>query len=119
MKNLLLLTGIIFSSISFAQETSTDKKPKLEIRANNTEDNIHRKTNDHKAERIELKKDDRKDHSHKPAQERHHRPHADGKGTENTKGEQHKKEQHHEKRNEQRQERNHQHKERREAAPKG
>ena len=117
MKNLLLFTGIIFSSFSFAQETNTDKKPKLEIRIANTEDNIHRKNNDHKAERIELKKDDRKDHTHKPAQEKHHRQHAEGKRTENKKEDQPKKE-HHDKHKEQHQERIHQHQEHRETTPK-
>ena len=66
----------------------------------------------------ELKKDDRKDHTHKPAQEKHHRQHADGKRTENKKEDQPKKE-HHDKHKEQHQERIHQHQEHRETTPKG
>jgi hypothetical protein len=119
MKNLLLLTGIFFASFSFSQETNIDAKPKLEIRTENAEDNIHRKTNEHKVERIELKKDDRKDHTHKPTQERHRRPLAEGKRSDATKVERHKKEHHHDKRREQRRERIHERKERRETSPKG
>jgi hypothetical protein len=99
MKNLVLLSALVISTASFSQETSSDKKPKLEIRSSNSENQIHRKTNDHKAERIELKKEDRRDHTVKPTTERHHRPHLDGK-KEHTKKErvnEHKKEQRHEK----------------------
>ncbi len=103
MKNLLLLIALFLSVFTFAQDANGDKKPKLEIRSSNTDNEIHRKTNDHKLERIDLKKEDRKDHTHKPTNERHHRPHLDGKHKEHRK-EELKKERHHDKRKEHRQE---------------
>ena len=79
MKNLVLLSAIFLSAFSFAQDANGDKKPKLEIRVSNTDNEIHRKTNDHKSERIDLKKEDRQDHTHKPTLERYRRPHLDDK----------------------------------------
>ena len=105
MKNILFLTSFFVSVYSFTQNNTGEKTLKLEIRSTNTDHEIHRRSNDHKLERIELKREDRRDHTHKPTIERHHRPHLDGKrGDRPQKGDL-KKERHHEKRNEQRQER--------------
>ena len=104
MKNLVLLITILFSVVSFAQDVNGEKKPKLEIRSNNTDHEIHRKTNDHKSERVDLKKEDRRDHAHKPAIERHNRPHLDGKLGDRPRREEIKKERRNDKHIEQRQE---------------
>ncbi len=104
MKNLVLLTAILFTAFSFAQDANGEKKPKLEIRSINADHEIHRKTNDHKSERIDLKKEDLRDHAHKPTLERHNRPHLDGKHGDRPRREDVKKERHHEKHIEQGQE---------------
>ena len=88
MKNLVLFASLFISIFSYAQNNSGEKKLKIEIRSINTEYEIHRKTNDHSLERIDLKKEDRKEHMHKPDFQRHNRPHLDSKIEEKpTKGE--------------------------------
>ena len=88
MKNLVLFASLFFSIFSYTQNNSGEKKLKIEIRSINTEYEIHRKTNDHSLERIDLKKEDRKEHMHKPDFQRHNRPHLDSKIEEKpTKGE--------------------------------
>ena len=88
MKNLVLFASLFISIFSYAQNNSGEKKLKIEIRSSNTEYEIHRKTNDHYLERIDLKKEDRKEHMHKPDFQRHNRPHLDSKIEEKpTKGE--------------------------------
>ncbi len=88
MKNLVLFASLFFSIFSYTQNNSGEKKLKIEIRSSNTEYEIHRKTNDHSLERIDLKKEDRKEHMHKPDLQRHNRPHLDSKLEEKpTKGE--------------------------------
>ena len=104
MKNLVLITAIFVTVFSFAQDANGEKKPKLEIRSIHADYEIHRKNNDHKSERIDLKKEDLREHAHKPTIERHIRPHLDGKNGERPRREDVKKERHHEKHIEQRKE---------------
>ena len=82
MKKLVLFAALFISIFSYAQNNSGDKNLKIEIRSSNTEYEIHRKTNDHSSERIDLKKEDRKEHMHKLDFQRHNRPHLDSKGEE-------------------------------------
>lgn len=114
MKNLVLLIAIFFSVVSFAQDANREKKPKLEIRSNNTDHEIHRRTNDHKSERIELRREERSERANKPLLERRQRPNFDGKRGEERRKESKSLEINNEKRKEIRQERNQQRRERRE-----
>jgi len=100
MKNILLFIVIFFSSIVFGQAITAEKKAKLEIRSTTQENEIHRKSNEHNEERITMKKEDQRDHTHKPALERHQRPHLDGKHTEHPGKETLKREHHPNKQNE-------------------
>ena len=114
MKNLVLLIATFFSVVSLAQDTNGEKKPKLEIRSNNTDNEIHRKTNDHKSERIELRREERRERANKPLLERRQRPNFDGKRGEERRRESKTREINIEKRKEIRQELNQQRRERRE-----
>jgi hypothetical protein len=104
MKNLVFLTTIFFSAYSFAQGEQGEKKPKLEIRTSNAVHEIHRKTNEHKLERIDLKRDDKRENTHKPTLERHQRPHLDRKNGERPSKQDLKKDRYNEIRQEKRQE---------------
>lgn len=77
MKNLLFLTSFFISLYSFSQNTLGEKKLKLEIRSTNSENEVFRKTNEHTSERINLKREDKKDLLLTPGTNRHNRPHFD------------------------------------------
>ena len=114
MKNSLFFTFLFVTLFSFSQNNSGEKKVKLEIRTANTDNEIHRITNEHTSERINLRKEDLKDHTHKPGLQRHNRPHLDGKMSDKKSNNDIKKEQHPEKKHEHRQDKQHHQKERRE-----
>lgn len=104
MKNLILFIALFLTAFTFAQNATNENKPKLEIRTNATDNEIHRKTNDHHSERIDLKKDDRKDVSTTSSLEKHRRPNLDNKHADSQRKEVDKKEHQHDKHSEQRQE---------------
>ena len=57
MKNLLLFTFLFVTLFSFGQSSVIEKKAKLEIRLSNSDNQMQRITNEHKEERIDLKKE--------------------------------------------------------------
>jgi hypothetical protein len=114
MKNILIFTSLYFSFFTFSQNNIGEKKLKLEIRANNSDNEMHRKTNDHNSERIDLKREEKKDPTQISVFNRHDRPHLDKKElNKSTRGEM-KREHSTDKRHEQRQEKFQQRQERRE-----
>lgn len=77
MKKIVLFAALFISLFTFSQNDIGEKKLKLEIRSSNTDNVVHRKNNDHSTERIDLKKEDRKEPLHKSVNSRHTRPHLD------------------------------------------
>ncbi len=77
MKNILFLTSFFVSVYSFTQNNTGEKTLKLEIRTNNSENEVYRKTNEHTSERINIKREDKKDILFTPSLNRHNRPHLD------------------------------------------
>jgi hypothetical protein len=114
MKNSLLIAFLFITLFSWSQNNLGDQKVKLEIRSTKTDNEIHRVTNEHKLERIDLRKEDQKDHTHKPELHRHNRPNLDRKNEDKISNKEVKKERRSEIKHEHRQDKLHQHRDRRE-----